>query len=562
MKIHDLDRTDSTAIETELGGPLRAIEFIYKEPGINRPLKPTDNRNENLNKTDYRNQVNKLANAIKEGIVSLTNPVESQNTTHNTSSSSRQKSGLRKSLVFLLLPLLLLLGYFAYDQLSAFGRPEIDKSIAVLPFTDMSPGHDQEYVGDGVADEIISVLGKATDLKVIARTSSFQFKGKNEDLRTIGKSLGVATVLEGSVHKHDDMIRVNVQLIKAADGTQIWTETFNRQSSDLFGIYDQIASAIAAKLKSTLSIEKYQRSTTWNDEALRYYQRARQFYDVSQYDQAIDLFTQSLEADSTQATTYLYLATSLINKGDTIRGKLLVDKALQLNPDFPEALAGKARMQHLRFNFRDAVSNMARALEIDNSNPLVLRTASNLYSSLGWHEEGLRYAKKAVEVDPLQARSVERLASTYYLQRNYSLALKQYQRFKELGGTNHAFYAMLLMHTDRLEEAFNDIELEQSSSARLYTQTILLSKTSPLEAESNLQSYVTRYTDLHFDHAELFSHLGKTEQALDCLEKAFLMKDPLVADFILNSVLLDPIRNQPRFKAVLEKMNFPKPERR
>ena len=217
IKIHDLDVGDKTLLENELGGVLRAVEFIYKEAGVNRPLKSTDNKSDNQNKTDYRNQVNKVANAVKEIVTSLKQPAgkltEPSKPISSTLSTNRSRVSKKTTAIATIGLMILFALIYAVSQFmgSTKGDTEaIEKSIAVLPFDDMSPGQDQEYLGDGITEEIITALSGIKELKVIGRTSSFQFKGKAADLRDIGEKLQVATVLEGSIQKSGDNVCLNI----------------------------------------------------------------------------------------------------------------------------------------------------------------------------------------------------------------------------------------------------------------------------------------------------------------------------------------------------------------
>jgi TolB-like protein len=199
VKINELDPEDKTLLENELGGVLRGIEFIFKSSGVNRPLKPSDNPDKNLNKTFYRDQVNKIANAIKEIICGLKNPSSSIAKQSHNDSSNISKS-----------------------------NPEPFESIAVLPFANMSSDPEQEFFSDGISEEIINMLAQVPGLKVAGRTSAFSFKGKNQDLRIIGEQLNVNHILEGSIRKSGSKIRITAQLIKVADGYHLWSEKYER----------------------------------------------------------------------------------------------------------------------------------------------------------------------------------------------------------------------------------------------------------------------------------------------------------------------------------------------
>ena len=224
VRIHDLDIADVKECESILGGVLRGIEFIYKEPGVNRPLRSEeDNPSKNLNKTFYRNQINKVAIATKEIISGLKN--------EPTESTPERK-----------------------DALFIGDKPLIkEKSIIVLPFANMSPNPQDEYFSDGLTEEIITNLAHLQSLRVISRSTSMIFKGTSKDIMTIGQELGVNYVLEGSVRKSENKIRITAQLIKASTDEHLWAEKFDGTMDDIFDVQDQIAGKILEALKIELS---------------------------------------------------------------------------------------------------------------------------------------------------------------------------------------------------------------------------------------------------------------------------------------------------------------------
>jgi len=221
IKIHELDAEDTAAIETEIGGVLRAIEFIYKEAGVNRPLAPEDSDEKNINKTKYKNQVNKVANAVKEIVKAVLNqkqPSFENSPTIAEKPNPKIKLWLMASLILVLT--IAIASFFLIPRLneSKVDLETLDKSIAVLPFIDMSPQKDQEYFCDGISEEIINALVKIPNLKVSGRTSSFSFKNQNIDLKQIGEALGVTTVLEGSIRKSGNTLRITAQLVDTRNG--------------------------------------------------------------------------------------------------------------------------------------------------------------------------------------------------------------------------------------------------------------------------------------------------------------------------------------------------------
>jgi TolB-like protein len=254
VRIHNLDAADIAIIENETGGPVRAIEFIFSAPGVNRPLTSLDKREENQNRTVFRDQVNKTANAIKEVIHALTNrPVLHPKTSMSAQVVRLKATWPARKVVFtsILLLMVVVAAYLSVGGLK--GESEvIDRSIAVLPFVNMSNDSEQEYFSDGVSEEILNLLAKVSELKVIGRTSSFYFKGRNEDLRVIGEKLGVGHLLEGSVRRDGNTVRITAQLIRATDGSHLWSETYDRKMENVFQLQDEIASKVLSQLKLKL----------------------------------------------------------------------------------------------------------------------------------------------------------------------------------------------------------------------------------------------------------------------------------------------------------------------
>ncbi len=221
-------------------------------------------------------------------------------------------------MVFLAVIALLATGYFLSNFLPTkkvvLGTSV--KSIAILPFTDMSPGKDQEYLSDGLADEIINSITIIKDLKVIGRTSSFQYKGKDLDARTIGERLNVNIVLEGSIQKSGNMLRIITKLISVKEDSTIWSQRFDNESKDIFAIQDSIANKIVEKLKITLTNEEKPRLTKkhTDPEVYSLYLKGMYTYKEQKYDKSIEYNQQAVALDSTFAPSYAYLALAMIWK--------------------------------------------------------------------------------------------------------------------------------------------------------------------------------------------------------------------------------------------------------
>lgn len=286
IKIHELDTEDKAIFENEIGGVLRAIEFIYKESGVNRPLKSSDNKNDNQNKTEYRNQVNKVANAIKEIISALKNPLaqSTRTTTNQQLPTPQPKSKTKFILAGVTVFVLMIAAYFLYPRFSATSKSiePIDKSVAVLPFIDLSEAKDQGWFSDGLTEEILNSLAHINELKVISRTSSFAFKNKNLRIETIADSLHVNYIVEGSIRKTNQGLRITAQLIRAKDGFHIWSSAYDRNTTDIFTLQQEIATKIAQSLNISLdseAIEKMQRAGTKNAEAFIAFLKGNEMYE-------------------------------------------------------------------------------------------------------------------------------------------------------------------------------------------------------------------------------------------------------------------------------------------
>lgn len=424
IKIHDLDAEDKLTIENEIGGVLRAIEFIYKEAGVNRPLKVSDQKNDNLNRTDYRNQVNKVANAVKEIITSLKNPelADSQTSTNYQQAIKRKKG--KKFVISIAFSILLLsvASYMLYLQLNGSSRESeiIDKSIAVLPFVDMTPQRDMEYLGDGLAEEIINSLTSIQELKVIGRTSSFQFKGEKLDLREVGKKLQVGIILEGSIQKYEDHLRITAQLVRAKDNFHIWSERYDLEQTNIFKIQDNIASNIVDKLQLTLTSMEKKRILKKEIEMETYnlYLKGLYQYKAEKFEACIPYMSKVIQLDSTYAPAYAYMGLSkawVTYNADRGLDPKTVNEALfyaqhsiELDPDLAEGYSAIGFISWtLQSDYAKARTYFDKSIEV-NPAPApsyILNRYGYLLVWMGDFEKASQLALKAMRIDPVDINS-------------------------------------------------------------------------------------------------------------------------------------------------------------
>jgi serine/threonine-protein kinase len=290
-------------------------------------------------------------------------------------------------------------------------------SIAVLPFVNISSDVDNEYFCDGLAEDLLNALSKIADLKVAARTSAFSFKGKNANIREIASALGVRTILEGSVRKEAEHVRISVQLINAQDGYQIWTESYDREMKSIFDVQDEITLAIADALRPKFFHEERDailKRHTDNTEAYDYYLKGRyqyQKYTPEGWLTAIDLFEHAIECEAAYASAYANLASVLaycwyfdvLPPAETaVRWLTATERALELNDNLDEAHGSLARYRfYYARDWSAAEASFVRALELNKKNAEIQHQYGMLLAVMGRIDEALERVIRALELDPL-----------------------------------------------------------------------------------------------------------------------------------------------------------------
>jgi TolB-like protein/Tfp pilus assembly protein PilF len=425
----------------------------------------------------------RLVDAVKSA---LAQPSAAARVSPSPRAASKANRAPRRVLVTLTAIVVAALAYFAVDRVwltkhapaeqpATTAAPPTatisDKSIAVLPFTDMSEKHDQEFMSDGLAEELLNLLAQAPGLKVIARTSSFAFKGKAVDIAEIAKRLNVAHVLEGSVRKSGNKIRITAQLIRTADSTHLWSETFDRPLKDIFAVQDEIAGAIVQALRIRLAGGELNRRKggTQNLEAYQLYLRAVNAQNQNtkaSLDAAGDYLEQAIKIDPSYGLAWSALADTFSVKADNgflaatkgyERARELAQHALQLSPDLAYA---NARLQYIHqafdWDWAAADAEGKRALAIDPTNPWVFLFNGRLSSTLGRWEEAERQFRAALARDPLNPYTIWNLGSTYYLAGRLDDSEGTYRRLLELApdfGWTRPYLAKTLLVQGRPDAA-------------------------------------------------------------------------------------------------------------
>ncbi len=307
------------------------------------------------------------------------------------------------------------------DQIEPAIRPE-EKSIAVLPFVNMSDDPGNEYFADGLSEEILNLLAKIPGLKVIGRTSSFAFKGKNEDLRLIGEALGVTTVLEGSVRKSGDRVRVTAQLINVSDGSHIWSETYDRTLDDIFAIQDDVAAAIINALQIHVGTNPTRGRPTDNTEAYALFFQARVLINAKDPAGAQEILLKAVELDPNFAEAYELLAFSYWEQSGWLipatDGKRLIGeaaaRALAIDPDlaFAQALIESASIEN--YSWLRWIQGLERAAREEPGKTEVVEALVWDLLQVGYFQEALRFAERYADRDPLLPAANYWLANALY----------------------------------------------------------------------------------------------------------------------------------------------------
>ena len=339
-----------------LGGVLRSIEFIYKASGVNRPLKPNDERTENLNKTYYRDQINKVANAVKEIITAIKK--HNQQDGEVSKEVIRVKPNPQKTLkpkfiiVSVIVLALLVLGYFFIPKLSK-NSDSVEKTIAVLPFRNLSNDTVQLPFCDGFMEDILNNLQKVKSFTVRPRTSSYQYRDTKKSTAIIGKELNVNYLVGGSVGREGNNLKIRVSLIDSKADKQVWSHDYTSEMNQLFSVQSEIAKEIASELKAELTpeeIKKIEKKPTENPEAYNYYLQGNYYYwktyGSGDNSTAIELYEKAIRLDPGFALAFTGIAKCLLDQywyykdhsEDILRkSKQAIDKAFEIDPDLPDA---------------------------------------------------------------------------------------------------------------------------------------------------------------------------------------------------------------------------------
>jgi TolB-like protein len=447
------------------------------------------------------------------------------------------------------------------------------KSIAVLPFVDMSQKKDQEYFSDGLAEELIDLLAQVPDLQVSARTSSFYFKGRSEELATIAQKLRVAQILEGSVRKADSTIRVTAQLIRADNGYHVWSKTYDRDVKDIFKVQDEIAAAVVDALKAHLlpAHQIASRHRTDNSEAYAEYLLGNQFRvrDTPEANQqALADYRKAVALDPNYAAAYSGLADAEWRIADQVPGQTggfqraaaAADQAIALAPQSPEGYWARAQLRnYYEFDWHGADEDYRKALALDvNFVPAQVEYAE-LLATLGRSPEAMAMLRRTVAVDPLSVPAWRALAALLMDDGQFAEARLAAHRTVEASpaGDPKETAAFVELFDGRTQQALEGLQTTNDLYSLILTAMADYTLGRGTESERALAELITKGArSLAYQIAEVYAWRGERDKAFEWLEKAYRQHDGGLI-YVKHDRSLANLRGDPRYHALLRRLKLP-----
>jgi TolB-like protein/Tfp pilus assembly protein PilF len=487
--------------------------------------------------------------------------------------TKRRAQVRRVQIAAVLLVSALIIGGVFYLAQRPGGSPSAvaESSIAVLPFVDMSQAKDQGYFSDGISEELLNLLAKIPQLKVAARTSSFSFKGKEVEIPEIARQLHVANVLEGSVRKSGDQLRITAQLIRAAEGYHLWSETYDRKMDDIFKIQDEIAGEVVKELKVKL-LGAAPKVYTTDPKAYALYLEARDLArrNTSEaFDKSDALYRQVLEIDPRYAPAWERLASIFLNKVATgllssqegyARAREAAEKALAIDPDYAPAQAALGLVAMYGDNdLAGAARHYERALSLDPTNVLVLADAALVAMGLGRLDEALALDEAAALRDPVNAATFHNLGLHQRMAGHYDAAIASLRHVLSLtpnrGGLHSQIGTALMLKGDATA-ALAEIDLEKSNETdrMIGLPMAYCALGRKADADAALDALIVKYEkECAYNIAHVYAFCGDADKSFEWLDKAVAYQDGGLAELGVEN-LFDKIHSDPRWLPFLRKI--------
>jgi len=450
-------------------------------------------------------------------------------------------------------------------------RPIHDKSIAVLPFLDMSENKDQGYFSDGLSEELISSLAQIKDLQVIARTSSFHFRGKQDAIPEIASTLRVAHVLEGSVRRAGNTIRVTAQLIRADSGLPLWSQTYDRDVKDIFQVQDEIAAAVVAALKlKLLPAPGLDPHRSDNPEAYNQYLLARQFGrrgNLEDIERAVAAYRQAIALDPGFAAAYAGLsftetaiANSTQDAAKFAQARDAAEKALELAPQLVDAYRARALYRLETLDFAGARADSEQALALAPGDSAVESLFGVQIAAFGRIPQAIAAMNKAIELDPLNGYAWANIGLFLTMNRDYAAARRALERALAISPSDDAFHfalGQLDLLQGRLADALAEFQKQGGEGGRRMGVAMVEHANGHEKlSQQALKDLIAKHAgDMAYQVGDVYAWRGDQDKAFEWLERAFQQRDSG-----LNGIAYDPLlahlQSDPRYGALLKKLEL------
>jgi len=464
----------------------------------------------------------------------------------------------------------------ATPRLSEAATAIPQKSIAVLPLVNESGDPRDEYFSDGLSEELIAALAQISGLKVIGRSSSFRFKDGKEEPKTIGEKLGVSTLLEGTVRKQGDRVRIVAELVNAADGIALWTRTFDRELKDIFAVQEEIARAVAESLKVTLlgsNDRSAERAAPNSVEAHNAYLQGHfhfQRRNLEDFRKAVSYFDQAIRLDPDYALAYAERSEAWSFIGDLTgqratawpTAKSDAEKAVAIAPGLAEAHAALGWVRFfIDWKFAEGLSELKRAKELSPANPTANDLLARVIVYLGQVDEAERHARHAVELDPLSVTAQGNLGRVLFVAGKLDEADAVARKAAELqpaAAGNHRYQVHVAVERGDGETALREAQLEPNEGYRRFELALAhYVRGDRAAADAALADLIANGRDqLAYQIAEVYAVRGEKEKAFEWLQISFDNHDTGTLTLLIDP-LLRSLRDDPRYKNLLAKLGLP-----
>ena len=493
----------------------------------------------------------------------------------------------------IILVLVLAVAYFSYDKFvlssasddaaaiaDASGESEqemvteadqVRPSIAVLPFVNMSDDPANEYFAEGISEELLNLLARIPELQVAARTSSFSFKGKDTQATEIARELNVAHVLEGSVRKSGDRVRITVQLIKATDGYHVFSQNYDRTLEDIFLLQDEIAASVVAALRITLLGEQ-PKADVVEAEVYALYLKGRYFNNLKgkeNWENAIVAIKEALAIDPSYApawselsTTYRYQANiALIDRDEGMElARAAAEKALLLDENLASAWISLSYVKSLGdWDWAGAAEAVQKARELEPRNADVLNGVASIATILGRYDQAINALQAAAELDPLNQSALNSLGLTYMYAGQLDDAESTFRQLLQLNPQypwGHANLGEVILLRGQAQEALLEIRQNPPNLVRDTIEVIALISLGEEDSENAVAAYLQSWEQsAAFWAAQVYSYLGNVDDAFESLERAYAQREISLV-FLLNTPFFENLEDDPRWDALLDRMGL------